>query len=242
MPPDTSNEYGPPMHAVSISGTGVFTPEETISNAELVAAFNAYADRQNALHADEIAAGEREPVPQSNEGFIVKASGIESRYVLDKKGTLDPGDHASRPARALRRRTLGHGRDGAEGLRRRRSNRRVDGRRYRRRHLRRVEPRARLSGHRHRDPAGARHRGLRLRHERRLFLGHLRHPGRRRHDPLRLGQSHPDGQSRDLLGASGMARPRLPFHLRRCLHGGRARTRRSCDRARPLRDRLDALR
>ena len=90
MPPDTSNEYGPPMHAVSISGTGVFTPEETISNAELVAAFNAYADRQNALHADEIAAGEREPVPQSNEGFIVKASGIESRYVLDKKGTLDP--------------------------------------------------------------------------------------------------------------------------------------------------------
>ena len=78
------------MHAVSISGTGVFTPEQTISNAELVAAFNAYADRQNALHADEIAAGEREPVPQSDEGFIVKASGIESRYVLDKTGTLDP--------------------------------------------------------------------------------------------------------------------------------------------------------
>ncbi len=78
------------MHAVSISGSGVFTPEETISNAELVTAFNAYADRQNALHADEIARGEREPVPHSNEGFIVKASGIESRYVLDKKGTLDP--------------------------------------------------------------------------------------------------------------------------------------------------------
>jgi beta-ketodecanoyl-[acyl-carrier-protein] synthase len=27
---------------------------------------------------------------------------------------------------------------------------------------------------------------LRLRHERRLLLGHLRHPGRRRHDPIRL--------------------------------------------------------
>ena len=40
-----------------ITGTGVFTPEQTISNAELVAAFNAYADRYNAAHADEIAAG-----------------------------------------------------------------------------------------------------------------------------------------------------------------------------------------
>jgi beta-ketodecanoyl-[acyl-carrier-protein] synthase len=78
------------MYNVSISGTGVFTPEQKISNAELVEAFNAYADRQNALHADEIARGEREPVPHSNEGFIVKASGIESRYVLDKTGTLDP--------------------------------------------------------------------------------------------------------------------------------------------------------
>ncbi|WP_193177164.1 beta-ketoacyl-ACP synthase III [Oricola nitratireducens] len=78
------------MHTVSISGTGVFTPEEKISNAELVLAFNAYADRQNALHAEAIARGEMEPVPHSNEDFIVKASGIESRYVLDKTGTLDP--------------------------------------------------------------------------------------------------------------------------------------------------------
>jgi len=78
------------MHNVSISGTGVLTPEEKISNAELVEAFNAWADRQNALHAAAIAAGEREPVAHSSEAFIVKASGIESRYVLDKKGTLDP--------------------------------------------------------------------------------------------------------------------------------------------------------
>mgnify|MGYP000716519860 CR=1 FL=1 len=78
------------MHDVSISGTGVFTPEQKISNAELVEAFNAYADRRNALNADAIAAGECAPVPHSNEAFIVKASGIESRYVLDKTGTLDP--------------------------------------------------------------------------------------------------------------------------------------------------------
>jgi beta-ketodecanoyl-[acyl-carrier-protein] synthase len=75
---------------VSISGTGVFTPQEKISNAELVLAFNAYADRQNARNAEAIARGEMEPVPHSNEDFIVKASGIESRYVLDKTGTLDP--------------------------------------------------------------------------------------------------------------------------------------------------------
>lgn len=89
------------MHSVSISGTGVFTPAEKISNAELVVAFNAYADRQNALHAEAIAAGEREPLPQSDEGFIVKASGIESRFVLDKTGVLDPDImHPVLPARA----------------------------------------------------------------------------------------------------------------------------------------------
>jgi beta-ketodecanoyl-[acyl-carrier-protein] synthase len=79
------------MQKVAISGTGVFTPEESISNAELVEAFNAFADRKNAENADAIAAGEMQLVPQSDEGFIVKASGIESRYVLDKSGVLDPG-------------------------------------------------------------------------------------------------------------------------------------------------------
>jgi beta-ketodecanoyl-[acyl-carrier-protein] synthase len=78
------------MYKVAISGTGVFTPEEKISNAELVAAFNAYADRQNAANAGAIARGEIEPLTYSDEGFITKASGIESRHVLDKSGILDP--------------------------------------------------------------------------------------------------------------------------------------------------------
>ncbi|TNF64770.1 MAG: beta-ketoacyl-ACP synthase III [Rhodobacteraceae bacterium] len=78
------------MHRPAITGTGVFTPEATISNAELVAAFNAYADRWNAEHADAIAAGEVEAKEHSSEEFIVKASGIESRHVLDKTGVLDP--------------------------------------------------------------------------------------------------------------------------------------------------------
>ena len=78
------------MHRPAITGTGVFTPEQGITNAELVVAFNAYADRWNAGHADAIARGEAEPMAHSSEDFIVKASGIEHRYVLDKTGILDP--------------------------------------------------------------------------------------------------------------------------------------------------------
>ena len=78
------------MHAVAITGTGVFTPPETITNAELVTAFNAYADRMNAQNAEAIATGEAEAIAHSSEEFIVKASGIEKRHVLDKTGVLDP--------------------------------------------------------------------------------------------------------------------------------------------------------
>jgi beta-ketodecanoyl-[acyl-carrier-protein] synthase len=78
------------MRQVVISGSGVFTPEAIITNAELVEAFNAYADKQNALHAKEIEAGEQEPIPHSNEEFIFKASGIERRHVMDKEGVLNP--------------------------------------------------------------------------------------------------------------------------------------------------------
>jgi beta-ketodecanoyl-[acyl-carrier-protein] synthase len=49
------------MHTPAITGTGVFTPSETITNAELVRAFNAYVDLYNAEHADAIAAGELPP-------------------------------------------------------------------------------------------------------------------------------------------------------------------------------------
>ncbi|MCW1955844.1 MAG: beta-ketoacyl-ACP synthase III [Roseobacter sp.] len=78
------------MHQPVISGTGVFTPRETITNAELVASFNAYAEAFNATHADAIAAGDIEAKAGSSVEFILKASGIEQRYVMDKKGVLDP--------------------------------------------------------------------------------------------------------------------------------------------------------
>ncbi|MGM0743067.1 MAG: beta-ketoacyl-ACP synthase III [Pseudomonadota bacterium] len=78
------------MHVPAISGTGVYTPDQTITNDELVAAFNAYAQRFNAENAEAIAAGERESKPQSSSDFILNASGIEQRYVMDKSGILDP--------------------------------------------------------------------------------------------------------------------------------------------------------
>ncbi len=78
------------MYTAAITGTGVYTPSERITNAELVKAFNAYVDLQNAKHTEAIAAGEREPLQYSSEEFILKASGIENRFVMDKTGVLDP--------------------------------------------------------------------------------------------------------------------------------------------------------
>jgi beta-ketodecanoyl-[acyl-carrier-protein] synthase len=75
---------------VVISGAGLWRPPYSISNAELVAAYNAWADRFNAEHAAEIAAGTLESRPHSSVEFIEKASGIRSRYTYVKDGTLDP--------------------------------------------------------------------------------------------------------------------------------------------------------
>ena len=78
------------MYTPAITGTGVFTPENSISNAELVRAFNAYADKFNVKNAAQIDAGEVDAIPHSSEEFIFKASGINSRYVIDKEGILNP--------------------------------------------------------------------------------------------------------------------------------------------------------
>ncbi len=78
------------MYTPAITGTGVFTPSQIITNAELVKAFNAYVDIYNAENADEITAGALPAKEYSSEEFVFKASGINQRYVLDKKGILDP--------------------------------------------------------------------------------------------------------------------------------------------------------
>jgi len=73
-----------------ISATGLWTPKDSISNEELMIAFNAWSDKWNAEHADAIAAGEVEAKPLSSADFIEKASGIKSRYVISKDPILNP--------------------------------------------------------------------------------------------------------------------------------------------------------
>ena len=76
-------------HAV-IAATGLYTPPNSLSNAELVETFNAYVERFNATNADAIAAGEVAALTPSSVEFIEKASGIKARYVVDKTGLVDP--------------------------------------------------------------------------------------------------------------------------------------------------------
>ena len=78
------------MYQPVISGTGVFTPSEIITNAELVEAFNAYVDLYNVENRDAIEAGEVAEKAYSSTDFIEMASGIKQRYVMDKSGVLDP--------------------------------------------------------------------------------------------------------------------------------------------------------
>jgi beta-ketodecanoyl-[acyl-carrier-protein] synthase len=74
----------------AITGHGIWHPDNVLTNDELVVAFNEFVRRENEKHADEIAAGKREPLKTSSSEFIVKASGIVNRYVHDKTGLLDP--------------------------------------------------------------------------------------------------------------------------------------------------------
>jgi beta-ketodecanoyl-[acyl-carrier-protein] synthase len=73
-----------------ISGSGLYIPPDSISNQELVASFNTWVDRYNETHLEAIESGDVEAKTHSSVAFIEKASGIKSRYVIDKKGILDP--------------------------------------------------------------------------------------------------------------------------------------------------------
>ena len=66
-------------------------------------------------NADAIAAGEVAALIPSSAEFIEKASGIRSRFVVDKTGLVDPDVMRPEHPRALQRRDLGAGRDGGRG-------------------------------------------------------------------------------------------------------------------------------
>jgi len=79
-----------------ISATGLWTPAQSISNAELVQSYNAWADNWNRENEAEIKSGLVEPKTHSSVEFIEKASGIKSRFVVDKAGVIDPDIMAPR--------------------------------------------------------------------------------------------------------------------------------------------------
>jgi len=78
-----------PSDRVVISGSGLWTPDHVITNEELVAALNAYADQFNTEHQADIEAGRIQAVTKSDAQFIEKASGIKQRHVYVKEGVCD---------------------------------------------------------------------------------------------------------------------------------------------------------
>ncbi|WP_299594612.1 beta-ketoacyl-ACP synthase III [uncultured Microbulbifer sp.] len=83
------SEFNMPRGIV-ISGTGLWTPPDAISNEELVQALNTHAEKFNRENADAIESGQVQAKPYSSAEFIEKASGIKNRYVISKEGILDP--------------------------------------------------------------------------------------------------------------------------------------------------------
>ena len=77
------------MKDIHIAGTGIWYPEDTISNDEIVLSFNSYVDNFNTTNKDRIDNGEIEKLEYSSTEFIEKASGIKTRHVIDKKNILD---------------------------------------------------------------------------------------------------------------------------------------------------------
>lgn len=76
--------------SIRITGTGLYTPPDSISNEELVTSLNAHVEHYNQENAAAIEAGTVTAKRGSSAPFIEKVSGIKSRYVVNKEGVLDP--------------------------------------------------------------------------------------------------------------------------------------------------------
>jgi beta-ketodecanoyl-[acyl-carrier-protein] synthase len=75
---------------IVITGTGLAHPPHTVSNAELVVSLTEAVTIWNEANAEAIERGELVARAVPDEEFILKASGIRSRYVMEKEGVLDP--------------------------------------------------------------------------------------------------------------------------------------------------------
>jgi len=77
------------MHNIYIAGTGIWYPDDKISNDEIVDSYNSYVKKFNIDNQSDIDNGLIQPMEFSSAEFIEKASGIKSRYVIDEEGILD---------------------------------------------------------------------------------------------------------------------------------------------------------
>ena len=77
------------MKDIHIAGTGIWYPEDVITNDEIVASFNSFVDNHNESLKEGNNGDEIQPLEHSSSAFIEKASGIKTRHVIDKKNILD---------------------------------------------------------------------------------------------------------------------------------------------------------
>jgi beta-ketodecanoyl-[acyl-carrier-protein] synthase len=78
------------MSRILLTGTGLFTPPDSVTNEELVASLSIANEKWNAENAELIESDDRLERDLPSEAFIRKASGIGHRYVMEKEGILDP--------------------------------------------------------------------------------------------------------------------------------------------------------
>ena len=81
---------GGELSRILITGTGLFTPPDSVTNEELVASLSKANERWNAEHRDAIERGDLAERDMPSDRFIQKASGVRHRYLMDKSGVLDP--------------------------------------------------------------------------------------------------------------------------------------------------------
>ncbi len=164
--------------------------------------------------------GKIEALLPSSAEFIEKASGIKSRYVMNKAGILDPAimrpvlpERPNDEISILAEMAVAAAKDALASWGKPATE--IGAVICAASNMQRPYPAMADRG-----AGGTRHRRLRVRHECRLLVGDLRHQDGGRLHRQRVGQGGAHGQSRDLLGASELHRPRQPLHLRRRGNGG----------------------
>jgi beta-ketodecanoyl-[acyl-carrier-protein] synthase len=78
------------MEDVVISGTGFYVPPHVVTTEELVASYNKYVKKYNKDNAKDILLGTKTNLEESNVDFVIQASGIHKRHVIEKDGILNP--------------------------------------------------------------------------------------------------------------------------------------------------------